>query len=280
MVRELLLTAVSDNVVREPDLLAEWGLAFWIEADGRRLLFDTGAGRVLEHNARHLGLPLEAVEAVILSHGHYDHTGGLLSLLSGGRRPEVWIHPEAFHPKYARREQAPARAIGLPHLCEGDVRMRARALKWTPQPTAIADGIWVTGEIPRGNEFEDTGGPFFLDEACREPDGLPDDQALWVETSGGLVIVLGCAHAGLVNTLDYIAQLRPGRRIRAVLGGLHLLRAGPHRIAATLQALEHYNPDLIAPAHCTGWRATAELAGRFRHRVTECGVGMRFRFDG
>ncbi len=280
MVHELVITAVSDNVVREPDLLAEWGLSFWIEADGRRLLFDTGAGRVLEHNARHLSVPLEAAEAVILSHGHYDHTGGLLCMLSGGHRPRVWIHPEAFRPRYARRERGPARAIGLPHLTQGDVRMRARELNWTAQPTRIAEGIWVTGEIPRRNDFEDTGGPFFLDEACREPDPLTDDQALWIETPGGLVVVLGCAHAGLVNTLEYIGEINPGRRIRAVLGGLHLVRAGPERIARTIQALERWKPDLIAPAHCTGWRATAELAARFPDRVTECGVGMRFRFNG
>ncbi len=279
MIRRIAITPLSDNVVREPDLLAEWGLAFWIEADGRRILFDTGAGRVLEHNARHLHAPIETAETVVLSHGHYDHSGGLAAVLSRARRPEVWVHPAAFQAKYSRREQGPARSIGLPELNQESVRMRARALHWTEGPAQIAEGIWITGQIPRANDFEDTGGPFFLDEECRLPDPLTDDQALWMETPEGLVVVLGCAHSGVVNTLDYITRLSGGRRIRAVLGGMHLVRARPERIGRTLEALERYAPDLIAPGHCTGWKGTSELAARFPGRVTESAVGTPFRFD-
>ncbi|MGB9606460.1 MAG: MBL fold metallo-hydrolase, partial [Bryobacteraceae bacterium] len=141
------------------------------------------------------------------------------------------------------------------------------------------DGVWVTGEIPRRNDFEDTGGPFFLDEACCQPDPLVDDQALWVETAQGLVVVLGCCHSGVVNTLEYIRELRPGAQIRALIGGLHLVRAAPERIASTLEALERFAPQLIAPAHCTGWTAVLELARRFPGRVQESAVGKRFCFD-
>lgn len=276
MVRDLSITALSDNVVREPDLLAEWGLSFWVEADGRRILFDTGAGRVLEHNARHLQIPLESADVVVLSHGHYDHTGGLLAALSAGRRPEVWIHPAAFQAKYSRRDQGPPRSIGLPHLSPEDVRLRARAVNWTEQPAEIAPGVWVSGEIPRRNDFEDTGGPFFLDKACRRPDPLIDDQALWIDTPGGLVVVLGCAHAGVVNTLDYVENRTGARRIRAVLGGFHLVRADSERMARTLAALERHDPELIAPAHCTGWKAIVELAKHFPGRVAESAVGSRW----
>jgi len=279
MISQLRITTLADNSVREPDLLAEWGLAFWIEADGRRLLFDTGAGRVLEHNARHLNVPLEAVETILLSHGHYDHTGGLVALLSGARRAEVWVHPAAFVPKYSRREHGPARSIGMPHLKEEDVRMRARALNWTRGPMQVADGIWITGEIPRRNDFEDTGGPFYLDQDCREPDPLVDDQALWIETARGLVVVMGCAHAGIINTMDYIRELSGGGQIRAVLGGFHLVRASEQRLERTLQALERYSPEFIAPAHCTGWKGTLALARRFAGRVVESAAGATFKFE-
>ncbi|MCS7315406.1 MAG: MBL fold metallo-hydrolase [Bryobacterales bacterium] len=273
------MTVLSDNIVREPDLLGEWGWSVWIEAAGHRILFDTGAGRVLEHNARRLNIPIESADSVALSHGHYDHTSGLVGALSRDQRPEVWIHPAAFRTKFAQRDNAPPRFIGLAGLNEEGVRMRARRVHWCERPAEIAPGVWLTGEIPRRNEFEDTGGPFFLDEACREPDPLADDQALWIETPRGLVVVLGCCHSGVVNTLEYIRQLRPQSRIRALIGGLHLVRATRERMQRTLEALERLDPELIVPAHCTGWRATLELAARFPGRVEESAVGKVLRFE-
>lgn len=272
------ITVLSDNVVREPDLLAEWGLALWIQVPGYSILFDTGAGRVLEHNARHLQVPLETANAVVLSHGHYDHTSGLICVLSREHRPAVWIHPAAFQPKYSRRADGKGRAIGLPGLNQEGVRMRAGGLHWATKPAEVCEGVWLTGEIPRRNDFEDTGGPFFLDENCQQPDPLLDDLALWIETPRGLIVVLGCCHSGVVNTLDYVRELRPGARIRALIGGLHLVRATPQRMERTLQALEAFQPELIVPAHCTGWPAVLEMARRFAGRVEESAAGKRFEF--
>jgi 7,8-dihydropterin-6-yl-methyl-4-(beta-D-ribofuranosyl)aminobenzene 5'-phosphate synthase len=279
MISQLTITVLSDNVVREPDLLGEWGWSVWIEADEHRILFDTGAGRVLEHNARHLHVPVESARFLVLSHGHYDHTGGLVAALSRDQRPELWVHPAAFQPKFLRREHGPARAIGLPGLNPEGARMRARQVHWTTAPAEICGGVWVTGEIPRDNSFEDVGGSFFLDEACRRPDPLVDDQALCIETAHGLVVVLGCCHAGVVNTLEHIRQLRPGAPIRALIGGMHLVRATPERMERTLEALAAFDPQLIVPSHCTGWGPVMELARRFPGRVQESAVGRRFRFD-
>lgn len=276
---EAKITVLSDNVVREPDLLGEWGFSLWIEVGAQRILFDTGAGRVVEHNARHLQVPIESADTVVLSHGHFDHTGGLVAVLSRARRPAVWVHPAAFQPKYSRRADGTARAIGVPGLGEESVRMRAQSLNWTREPSPLSKAVWVSGEIPRRNDFEDTGGPFFLDEACQHPDPLIDDQALWIETANGLVVVLGCGHAGVVNTLEYVQQVTGGRRIRALLGGLHLVRANQQRMERTLEALARLDPQLIVPAHCTGWKPTLELAARFPGRVAECAVGSRFCFE-
>ena len=134
----------------------------------------------------------------------------------------------------------------------------------------------MTGEIPRRNAFEDTGGPFYLDRACTEPDPLLDDQALYIETSAGLVVVLGCAHAGVVNTLDYIAELTGRQQVYAVLGGMHLVRASAERLEATVEALKRYGVQKIGTAHCTGMRAATYLWSRLPDQCFECSVGSVF----
>jgi len=140
-------------------------------------------------------------------------------------------------------------------------------------------GFFLTGEIPRATSFEDVGGAFFLDEAGTQPDPILDDQALFFDTREGLVVLLGCAHAGVVNTLNHIGRLRPGRRFHVVLGGMHLLTAGPERIICTVEALRALGVERLGPAHCTGAAATARLWSEFPNACTVCSVGSRFMFQ-
>ena len=141
------------------------------------------------------------------------------------------------------------------------------------------DGIWVTGEIPGKTAFEKTGGRFYLNAACIRPDPLADDQALFFDTPEGVVVVLGCAHAGVVNTLEYISDLTHGRPIRSVIGGMHLLAAAPDRVEKTLEAFRRWNIQKIAPAHCTGMSAIAQLWTAFPGRCVPCAVGSSFTFQ-
>jgi 7,8-dihydropterin-6-yl-methyl-4-(beta-D-ribofuranosyl)aminobenzene 5'-phosphate synthase len=143
----------------------------------------------------------------------------------------------------------------------------------------VLNGLTVTGTVPRNTDFEDTGGPFFLDAACTRPDPLVDDQAVFFESREGLVVLLGCAHSGVVNTLHYISELTGGKPIHAVLGGMHLVQASPQRLERTIESLRTWHTPLLAPGHCTGMAATAALWNAFPGRCATCHVGTRFEFD-
>ena len=278
MIENLRITVLAENTVRRADLMAEHGLAYWIEADGHRILFDTGQGMVLRHNCEQLGIHLHKADAVALSHGHFDHTGGLAYVLDCHDGVNLFLHPAALEQKYSREKEPPNRDIGIPDFNEETLRRRTQSLTWTRGPTELFDGVYLTGEIPRRTGFEDTGGPFYLDRECTMPDPLLDDQALYVETKAGVVVVLGCAHAGVVNTLDTIVELTGRKKIHVVLGGMHLHRANGKRLEATAVAFERHGVEILGPIHCTGSSATAFLRNRFGRRCVECPVGSSFAF--
>jgi len=272
------ITVLVENSVKGRGLLAEHGLALWIEIGGRRLLFDTGQGAVLLRNARRLGVPLEQAEAVILSHGHYDHTGGLTDVLRAAPRIQIYAHPAALEPKYGRNDDGTSRAIGIPSPAEHAVRAHTGDLRRTERPTEVHPGVFATGEIPRRTEYEDTGGPFFTDSACQKADPLVDDQALFFDSPRGTIVLLGCAHAGVINTLQYIRELTNGRSIHAVLGGMHLGAASRERMDRTIADLRKLDIERLGPAHCTGFAATAELWNEFPESRVPCPVGTSLEF--
>ena len=148
---------------------------------------------------------------------------GWRRFLSESPDAAVYLHPAAIEEKFVRRAKT-ADKIGMLPPGERSVRPHEPRLVWTSGPTEVSPGISVTGEIPRRTDFEDTGGSFYLDKACTEPDSLMDDQALYIECVQGLVILLGCAHSGVVNTLEHISRLTGCDRFHAVIGGMHLHR--------------------------------------------------------
>lgn len=274
MIKTLTITQLVENTAVGPGLLGEHGNALFIEADEYCLLFDTGQGLTLRHNAKLLDVPLKSIESIVLSHGHYDHMGGLAEALDMTGPIDLYLHPEALSTKFNQN----GRNIGAPFTDITKIRSLTKQIIHTRKPTEITTGIHVTGEIPRTHKIEDTGGPFYIDQKLNHPDSLVDDQALYIETFQGIVVILGCGHSGVINTLEYIHTLSSRRPIRAVIGGMHLLNATAERLAFTGEALEDFSIHYLAPNHCTGLNAICDLKNRLPGRVHESHVGSRHHF--
>jgi 7,8-dihydropterin-6-yl-methyl-4-(beta-D-ribofuranosyl)aminobenzene 5'-phosphate synthase len=274
----LNIVILVDNLGTE-SLLPEHGFSLWIDLGDQRILFDTGQGPGLASNAPKLNIDFSLADHLVLSHGHYDHTGGLRYVLNQAPKIQVHCHPGIVQPRYSvhlgisRPIKMPkASGIALNHLPE-------KQLHWVLQPTLLNGRVGLSGPIPRITPYENTGGPFYLDPEGRRSDPIEDDLALWIRTSKGLVVCLGCCHAGLINTLQYILQLNPGERIHAVIGGFHLLSADNERLQCTLSALHKLSPDRVIACHCTGSRAIAMLRDSLGTRVSQGAAGKAYCFE-
>jgi 7,8-dihydropterin-6-yl-methyl-4-(beta-D-ribofuranosyl)aminobenzene 5'-phosphate synthase len=230
------ITVLVDNISSEK-LESEHGLSLWIEYGDRHILFDTGRSDLLLKNAKRLDIDLTSTDALVISHGHYDHTGGLLPVLDMAAKAKLYLHPGATEPKFSCKTPR-AHWIGMSEAVHR--ALYTRPICWTVQPALLFPGAAVTGQVPRVNNYEDVGGAFFLDKECQEPDLLPDDQALVLASPRGLIVVFGCAHAGVVNTVAYISELAGQEKIYAVVGGMHLLNANRTRIDHTIETLRKY----------------------------------------
>ncbi|TWT79007.1 ComEC family competence protein [Planctomycetes bacterium CA13] len=276
---KIKLTVIVENTARGVSLLGEHGLAVWIDYGEKHVLFDTGQGKVLASNARKLGLPLSKTDAVVLSHGHYDHTGGLADVIEQNTSLQLFAHPQSFHQKFSQKGNSSARDVGIPK--EGTLALNRlrRPYVATAQPTRVYGGLMVTGTVPKVTDFENEAESFYLDKDCQCRDPLVDDQSMFFDTTEGVVVLLGCAHAGVINTLRYIQKLTEHRPIAAVFGGMHLINASKQRIEATVKALQSLQPKIVGPAHCTGDAATGAIWCAMPDQCVGYHVGSKFEFE-
>jgi len=270
------VTVLVENTARGAEILGEHGLSWFVESEGSSLLFDFGQGLSFDANASRLGVSWRNAAAVVFSHGHYDHVRGWGTVADKLKSVRIVLHPKALEPKFQKRPNGSMVGAGDPAFPDS-LNNESSRIEYSVDPVEVLPGIWTTGEVPRTNNFEDTGGDFYCGPDGRDADPLEDDLSLFFDTPSGIVVVLGCAHAGIINILQHIGNLTKGRRIHAILGGMHLLHASQERLSRTVDALMKILPDWMGPNHCTGDAAVARLRHAFPDRVFECHAGQRFR---
>lgn len=271
------ISIVVDNKAAD-GFVEEHGYALWLEADERVILFDTGNKDALKPNSEKLGLDYASLTDLVLSHGHYDHTGGVEAVLKENDSIQVYLHQAAMQPRYAN-DKDDARSVRMPvDAMKSLWGLEDESIHWLTHPFKISERVGITGPISRMTEYEDTGGAFFYDPEGRRPDPIEDDNAVWVHTDEGLIICVGCSHAGIVNTLKAIVDETGEAKIRSVIGGLHLINASPERLQKTADALNTFDIDELIGCHCTGDDAFAFLQNRLTFKTVQGYAGFSMTF--
>jgi 7,8-dihydropterin-6-yl-methyl-4-(beta-D-ribofuranosyl)aminobenzene 5'-phosphate synthase len=282
----LKITTVIENTTGGGrSLLGEWGICIFVEAGNQKFLVDTGQSSATCHNMEVLGIDMEYVDAIVLSHNHFDHTGGLQSVLSRIKKKPIRVvaHPEVWALKYARSPKTgKTRYIGIPFRRDELETLGAR-FELTTEPTWLTEDIAASGEEPMTTAFETV--PEFAvtkTEDGFEPDSLADDQSLYIRTELGLVIILGCAHRGMINIIEHARKLMKEDRVYMVIGGTHLGPASEDQLRSTTEALKNIDPRWIGVSHCTGQKVAVRLAQEFGDRFffNNAGTVVRFPHNG
>ncbi|MFC1907739.1 MBL fold metallo-hydrolase [Chloroflexota bacterium] len=261
------ITTLSENSAAMGDMLAEWGLSILVETETVKVLFDTGRSISTSNNADILGIDLDGIDKVVLSHGHYDHTGGLFQLLRRRRkRVEIIAHPDTWGNKYIHREGEEYRYIGIPFRRQYLESLGA-TFNLTTKPVEITDDFMTTGEVLMRTDYESIAPALHVKAGDGwQLDMVMDDLALIIKTGLGLVVVAGCAHRGIINTLYQAQQLTGVKEIHTVLGGAHLVGESEERVWKTIAALKELEVQRLGLCHCTGLPAVSLLAQEFGER--------------
>jgi 7,8-dihydropterin-6-yl-methyl-4-(beta-D-ribofuranosyl)aminobenzene 5'-phosphate synthase len=281
-----IVVLAEDSVQYESPLLGQHGISFLLEARKgdlcRRVLVDVGQNpSALLYNMNRLGIQPSVIDALFLTHCHYDHTQGTVEVLKavGKKGLPVVAHPDTFRPHFIKDPYL--RHVGvMPEDSRTNIEAAGGLLLLTTDPFPFLPGMITTGEVRRQTEFEEVGIALFtLAEGRMVQDRMMDDISLVaLIRDKGLVIVTGCSHAGIVNIVKHSVELTGEKRITAVLGGFHLLAASEERILKTAEALSQFDIHLIAAGHCTGFKAQAALYHTFEDRFKLLQTGMMFDF--
>ncbi|HKL75534.1 MAG TPA: MBL fold metallo-hydrolase [Halanaerobiales bacterium] len=285
--KNITIKTLIDNTSANPFIMAEWGLSIYLNINGKKILFDTGAGnsQVLVNNMEVMNVNPANIDLLVLSHGHKDHTGGLRNFLRKMNRKDesknmkIITHPAALKSQYIKN----IGSFGLPFTRE-ELEKYGAKFKVSKEPSWITDGIVVSGEIPMKNNFEKIGEGFYLkfnkkdfdeEKIIKEENELGfktngdkfvkdkeliDDQAIFIKTDLGLIIILGCAHRGIINTINYAREITGIDDIYMVIGGTHTANASEQRMNSTINEIKRMDVKKIGVSHCTGLVSGCKLS--------------------
>ena len=256
------ITTLSENTA-QLGFLGEWGLSILVETESTKVLLDTGMSISAVHNADLMGIDLATIDRIVLSHAHGDHTGGVREVLRRVRKDiEIVAHPDIWIPKHVVYGEI-SRYAGIPYLREGLESLGA-TFKLSKKPFKISDDIMTTGEIEMTTDYEAIDDRLYIKKSDKLiPDPMADDLALIVRTKEGLILITGCAHRGIVNTVRHVQKLTKGEYIHSIIGGMHLMVAPQERIERTAHELKGLGLQRLGVSHCTGFNASAILARQF-----------------
>lgn len=270
------ITILSENLVGKLVGSGEHGFSAFIETDRGNYLFDTGSGHSIVPNSLLLNKDLRSIQKIFLSHGHSDHTGGLPEVLKVKGKVDVHAHPNVFSDRIAVHKEngkEARRFIGIPYKKAYLESLGARFVLNTAF-TEVEKGIFLTGEVPRKTSFEKPDPRLFTEiDGKTVQDTFPDDQSLILDTERGLILVLGCAHSGMINIIHHVMDKTGKETFYAILGGTHLDFLTPEQLEGSVTILKKLKIEKIGVSHCTGMKGACRLHQEFGDRFSYGCVG-------